>query len=77
MTQMLRSTTRRVSGESVSPRSSNGDGPYVELSPRFRSIQEPHRRFLAVRFLTRVILPFRNAFQVHGTWASDADLRLV
>jgi len=47
------------------------------LRPRFRSIREPHRRFLAVRFLTRVILPFRNALQVHGTWASDADLQLV
>jgi carotenoid cleavage dioxygenase len=25
----------------------------------------------------RLILPFRNAFQVHGTWASDADLPLI
>jgi carotenoid cleavage dioxygenase len=25
----------------------------------------------------RVVLPFRNAFQVHGLWASLADLALV
>lgn len=27
--------------------------------------------------LARIILPFRNAYQVHGTWASEDDLPLV
>jgi carotenoid cleavage dioxygenase len=26
--------------------------------------------------LARIILPFRNAYQVHGTWASSAELPL-
>jgi carotenoid cleavage dioxygenase len=32
---------------------------------------------LTMQECARVILPFRNAFQVHGAWANFADLPLV